>query len=434
MDPRTAGLGQPAALRRHNLSSLLREVHVHGALSRSELASRTGLNRSTIGSLVAELASRRLVAERPPGDKAGPGRPSPLVAPLLDGPVVLAAEMATDSLAVAVVALGGTILHSARMARPRGMRSPDAEVTALGQLASGPLGALGGGQPVLAVAVAVPGLVRRDDGFVLLAPNLGWRNVPIADLVAAELALDVPVFVGNDADLATLAEHTRGAGVGQSDFLCLWGEAGIGAGIIAGGQQIGGSVGYAGEVGHMTVNPDGLPCHCGSRGCWETEAGEEALIRLAGGGPGGDARASVDQLLAAAAAGDPEALRAVTTVGHWLGIGIAGLVNVFNPGTIALGGLYARLFPFVRAIIVDEVAHRTIARPHDLVAIVRVSLGADAALVGAAELAFAPTIADPATVSRVGARRARPVAAMAALGGRAVEQSQGGELAAQRTA
>ncbi len=433
MEPRTAGAGQQAALRRQNLSQLLREIHVHGALSRSDLASRSGLNRSTIGSLVADLAARGLVRERPPLDKSGPGRPSPLVAPHPSGPVVLAVEMATDSLAAALVGLGGSILSAARIERPRGFRAPDEEVAGLGRLARAPLAQLHAGQSILAVGVSIPGLVRREDGFVHLAPNLGWRDIPIAELVARALSLDVPVFVGNDADLATLAEHTRGAGVGQSDFICLWGEAGMGAGIVAGGRQLRGSAGYAGEVGHMTVNPDGLACHCGSRGCWETEVGEEALIRHAGQASGDGMRADIDQLLAAAQRGAPAAHEAMATVGRWLGIGIAGLIDIFNPSTIALGGLYARIYPYVQPAILEELDRRAMSTSRRLVTLVPVSLGADAALLGAAELAFAPTIADPTTVPRREVRHRRPEPVGTAVGTHRVEPYQGGATAEQHT-
>ena len=310
--PTTAGAdGEPRAarprahVRRQNLSALLREVHVHGALSRSELGTRTGLNRSTIGSLVSELASRDLVQESPPVERPGPGRPSPLVSPIPDRPVVLAVDVATDSLAVALIGIGGAIVSAARIDRQRGLRSPQSEVTALARLAAPFISSPEARASIVAVGVAVPGTVRRDDGYVHLAPNLGWHDVPIPDLIHDELQLDVPVVVGNDANLAALAEHTRGAGVGHDDFICLWGEAGIGAGIITGGQQLHGSVGYAGEVGHMTVNPQGLACHCGSRGCLETEVGEDALIRQAAHVPWDGTRADIDELIDAAERGVP---------------------------------------------------------------------------------------------------------------------------------
>ncbi len=138
------------------------------------------------------------------------------------------------------------------------------------------------GPRVCAIGVAVAGMVRREDGVVVGAPNLGWRDVPIADSLRSALAVDVPIYVANDADLATIAEWRRGAGVDCRDFLLLWGEVGVGAGVIAGGRPFVGRAGFAGEVGHLSVRPRGHLCRCGARGCWETEIGSEALLRAVG--------------------------------------------------------------------------------------------------------------------------------------------------------
>jgi predicted NBD/HSP70 family sugar kinase len=392
-----------------------------------------GVNRTTVGSLVTDLASRGLVEERLPPDNPGPGRPSPLVGPQIDGLAVLAAEIATDSLAVAVVGLGGTIVVSQRVSRPRGFRPATDEIAQLGRLVRGCMAEVGADQRFFAAGISIPGLVRRPDGFVRLAPNLGWRDLPLADLVSQELGLDMPVLVGNDADLAALAEHTRGAGVGQADFICLWGEAGIGAGIIAGGRQLAGRDGYAGEVGHVTVNPDGRPCRCGSRGCWETEVGEEALLRGEGEALGRE-WTCMDSLLQAAAEGAPAATATLDRAGRWLGIGIAGLIDIFNPGALALGGVYARLYPYVRSAILAEVARRTVGTSQGPVDIGPVVLGDDGALLGAAELAFAPAIEDPTAVPRREARQPRPQPARTAVGRHTAAQQQGGEAEAQRTA
>ena len=430
---RADGNGQQTALRRQNLSRLLREVHVHGPLSRSILAGAMGVNRTTVGSLVADLTSRGLVEERLPPDNPGPGRPSPLVGPRADGLVVLAAEIATDSLAVAVVGLGGAIVVSQRVSRPRGIRPATDEIAQLGRVARGCMAEVGADQRFTAGGISIPGLVRRADGFVRLAPNLDWHDLPLAHLVTQELGMNMPIFVGNDADLAALAEHTRGAGVGQADFICLWGEAGIGAGIIAGGRQLEGRAGYAGEVGHVTVNPEGRLCRCGSRGCWETEVGEEALLR-GNGEASGCAWTDVDALLQAAADGDPAARATLDRAGHWLGIGIAGLIDIFNPGALALGGLYARLYPHVRSAILAEVARRTLGTSQGQVDIGPVALGDDGALLGAAELAFASAIADPTTVPRRETREARSQPAATAVERHTAVRKQGGVPAAQHTA
>ena len=432
--PRIDGTGQHAALRRQNLSRMLREVHVGGARSRSDLASRMGINRSTVGSLVAELSERGLVAERAPGPRTSPGRPSPLVEPRRDGPVVLATEIATDSLAAAVVGLGGVIISCTRMDRSRAWRSPAETLDDLAAIAAPLIRAPGCADSILAVGMSIPGMVRREDGFLHIAPNLGWRDVPLSRLVGERLGLDVPVMAGNDADIATLAEHTRGAGVGSTDFICLWGEAGMGAGIVAGGRQLTGSAGYAGEVGHIPVNPMGTACHCGSRGCWETEVGEDALLRNAGLQAVGSGRRALDALFAAADREDDGALAAISTVGDWLGIGLAGLVNVFNPSCVALGGLYARLYPYVRHTIARVIGERAMPAPRALVEVMPAALGPDSALLGAAELALAPTIADPTTVPRREARQRRPKPVRTTVGRHTIAQHQGGETAAQRTA
>lgn len=426
--------GQHAALRRQNLSRMLREVHVGGVLSRSDLAARMGVNRSTVGSLVGELADRGLVVERAPGLRTMPGRPSPLVAPRRDGPVVLATEIATDSLAVAVVGLGGEIVSCTRTDRSRAWRSPAETLDDLEALAAPLIAALCCADSILAVGISIPGMVRREDGFLHIAPNLGWRDVPLSELVAERLGLGVAVAAGNDADLATLAEHTRGAGVGSSDFICLWGEAGVGAGIVAGGHQLTGSAGYAGEVGHMPVNPRGAPCHCGSRGCWETEVGEDALLRDAGLQAVASGRLALEAVFTAADRGDEGALAAISTVGDWLGVGLAGLVNIFNPSGIALGGLYARLYPYVRDTIARVIRERAMPAPRALVEVMPAALGPDSALLGAAELAFAPTIADPTMVPRRAARQRRIAPAGTVVGRHTIAQNQGGAAAGQRTA
>src|SRR5450759_4058698 len=138
---------------------------------------------------------------------------------------------------------------------------------------------MGVGPRIVAIGVSVPGAVRAEDAYLPHAPNLGWRDVPMGTLLRESFRdLNVPVLVGNDADLAASAEHLRGSGRGADDFICLWGEGGIGAGFVVGGRSLGGAAGYAGEVGHLTVDQNGTLCHCGARGCWEAEGGEEVPL------------------------------------------------------------------------------------------------------------------------------------------------------------
>jgi predicted NBD/HSP70 family sugar kinase len=178
--------------------------------------------------------------------------------------------------------------------------------------------------------------------------------------------------------------------------LFIHGEVGVGGGLILGGKPLTGVAGYGGEVGHIPVNPTGSACRCGSVGCWETEVGEGALLRRAGHPPGGG-RLEVAAVLREADAGAPEALAALDNVGHWLGYGLAGLVNIFNPRLVVLGGLFGWIHPFVAHTIAGELDRRALPAPRGLVRVVPASLGVDAALIGAAELAFEPLLADPAS-------------------------------------
>jgi predicted NBD/HSP70 family sugar kinase len=382
-------------VRRSNLSAIVRELHLRGPQSRSELVARTGLTRTAIRALIGELVAGDLLVEER-GTLAGvPGRPSPVVRPSPAGILVLSLEIAVDSLAAAVVGVGGEPLERVRIPRPRGHFSVDEIVADLQELV-GRLSSLERERGALiGIGVAIVGVVRRPDGMVSSAPNLGWRDVPLGARLTEALRLEVPVHVANEADLGALAELRRGAARGADDLLFISGEVGIGGGIIVDGKPLTGVAGYAGEVGHMPVNPNGVTCRCGSTGCWETEIGERALLRLAGRPEDGGAD-EVEALLARAAAGDPGSLGALEHVGRWLGTGLAGLVNVLNPRVIVLGGLFARAYPFIDRVLEAQLDRLSLAGPRGLVRVAPAALGIDAPLIGGAELALEPFLADPA--------------------------------------
>jgi D-xylose transport system substrate-binding protein len=248
---------------------------------------------------------------------------------------------------------------------------------------------------LVGIGVAVVGVVRRDDGLVSTAPNLGWRDAPLGIALRRALRSRAPLVIANEADLGALAEHRRGAAVGADDVVFLSGEVGLGGGLIVGGRPLTGVAGYAGEIGHLPVNPvAGSVCRCGAVGCWETEVGEDALLVRAGR-PAGGGRVAVEAVVAAAESGDERALAALAEVGRWLGIGLAGLVNTLSPRRVVLGGRFALLHPFVLAPVEDELDRRALDAPRGHVEIVPAALGADAPLIGAAELAFEPMLNDP---------------------------------------
>lgn len=404
MIPRESVGQRSETVRRANLSAILRELHVRGPLSRSALVGLTGLTRSAIRGLIGELVAGGLVREERNEPAGIPGRPSPLVRPDPDATVALAIEINVDSLAVALVGLGGTIHELVRVDRPRAHLSLDEIVSDVVDLVAPIRSRRSLDETLVGVGVAVAGVVRRTDGQVRLAPNLGWQDVPLGSRLSAALRLAAPLHVANEADLGALAEHRRGAAVGVDDVLYVMGEVGVGGNLIMGGQPVVGAAGYAGEIGHLPVNPQGRRCGCGSFGCWETEIGERAML-LHAGRPEAGGRDAVASLLEAAAAGEPEALSGLGHVADWLGIGLAGLINVLNPSMVVLGGLFERIHPFVGDQLTSVIERRTLPASRELVAIVPGTMGVDGPLLGAAEHAFEPLLADPA--ARLAVIRAR---------------------------
>lgn len=394
-DPRRDEVGQRSeTVRRANLSAIVRELHVSGPLTRSELVTRTGLTRSAIRGLIGELVAADIVSEERSASLGIPGRPSPVVTPNASSRVVLALDILVDSAAAALVGLGGQVLQYVRRDRPRGHFAVDEVIADLADLAAEIRVRQAMSNDLVGVGVAVVGMVRRSDGFVSMAPNLGWRDVPLGEMLGDALGTRAPIAVANEADLGALAELRRGVSASASDILFISGEVGVGGGLIVGGVPLTGISGYGGEVGHMPINPVGVDCRCGSRGCWETEIGEGALLRRAGLSQDGGS-AAVDALLVDVAAGVPSAVAAMEEEGRWLGFGLAGLVNIFNPRQIVLGGLIGRIYPYVAEMLELELDRHALPGPRDLVRIVPASLGVDAPLLGAAELAFEPLLTDP---------------------------------------
>jgi predicted NBD/HSP70 family sugar kinase len=385
---------RPEEIRRHNLSLLVRHIHQHGELTRAELTAATGLNRSTIGGLVSDLVGLGLVIEYVPSVRDRAGRPSHVVAPRGDGPFVIAVDVAVERIVTATVGLGGTVHERRLVAIDGDEREPEAVVARIvsdaGWLAQRRPGIAG---PV-GIGVSIPGTVRRQDGFIEHAPNLNWRAVPFAGLLAERLPVALEVHVGNDADLGAVAEHQRGAAIGYDHLIYLNGSVGVGGGIIAEGVQLYGVGGYGGEIGHMTINPDGPPCHCGSTGCIETYIGEHALLRAAGITDRHGPRV-VEAVFADAEAGQPAASEAVRTVATWLGRSLANLVNCFNPQAIVVGGSLAEVVRLERVLVESELDRRAMAAARAGVQLLLPGLHQDSALIGAAELAFTDLLEAP---------------------------------------
>ncbi|MGC1183733.1 MAG: ROK family protein [Candidatus Dormiibacterota bacterium] len=385
------------AVRRHNLATLLGHLHRHGPTSRAQLTRLLGLNRATIGTLVDELASRRLATEDAEPERGAQGRPSKVVSARVDSFLVVAVEIGVDAITLALVSLGGAVIARDRCLLANDPdRSFERVVGKIAELTEALLLRSKGTFSTVAMGVAVPGAVRPREGLVHFAPNLGWRNLALADRLHEALGCGMEVLVGNDANLGAIAEHARGIAGGVNDLVYLHAEAGVGGGIITGGQMLEGSTGYGGEVGHMQVNPDGSDCHCGARGCWETEVGEDALVRRAGLQPGG--RSPAEEVLRRARAGDPHCREAVEATARWICVGLIDLVNSLNPEMLILGGMFEELLDLARPTIDRGLQEGIYDAENQHVELVKPRFGRDAVLMGAAELALQVILNDPASM------------------------------------
>ena len=386
--PAGAGMNRDS-MRRQNLATMLRLIHVQNRLTRASLTAYMQLTRSTIGNLLEELADLGMVVlvDRP--RTAGfVGRTSPEVHLVTENVQAIAVYVGRDSLRGATVGLGGTVLKRMNLATA-GSNDPEQLVDAIIGLVGKLTADLPASTPTVGLGIGLPGMVG-EDGWIRLAPSLGWHDVPLQSMLQPRLPMSFPVKLSNDGDLGALAEHTRGAGAG-TDHMIFVGcdDWGVGAGIISGGRAVRGVGGYAGELGHIVVGSRGSRCQCGRIGCWQTEIGPTRVA---------EASAVENQGLPALAS----ALRKVDTpsprlreIGKYLGLGLGNIVNALNPEVIVLGGTLRDLYPVVREDTDAAMAEAALSPSLSQVRLVLSGLGADAVLVGAAESVMQPLLTDP---------------------------------------
>jgi predicted NBD/HSP70 family sugar kinase len=394
-DPRRAPANQ-RSVRRHNLGVVLRHVADHGPRSRAAIAQETGLNKTTVSSLVGELIDFGLVRETEVELRGTVGRPA-LPVELSGRRVVgLGLEVGVDFLAVRAADLTGDERHRALVAVDNRGRPVDEVLDDLARMAGEALSA-GRDQDLLTAGavLALPGLVDSD-GRLLVAPNLGWTGVSVPELVGERLGRPpFPIQAENEANLGALAELWGGAGREFSDFIYISGELGIGAGIIVGGELFRGAHGFGGELGHTTIEPEGALCACGNRGCLETRVALGALLRAAGLDPG----ARVGELAQRAEDGEEQVLEVLADAGRWLGVGVASAANLLNPRGVVVGGYFATLAPWLMPGLREELDARVLAAEWDAPRVVTSELGAEAAVRGASAQALRRVFADPGLVA-----------------------------------
>lgn len=384
--------GTTESVRRANLSQVLRLLYLGGPCSRAALSRATGRNRSTIASLVADLADLGLVNEREPDAGGQVGRPSPVVE-IRPEVAAIAVNPEIDALTIGLIGLDGT---SKRIIRHEYRQIPSAaEAVSIIAAVIGGMELELDGHLMAGIGVAVPGQVRNHDGVVMNAPHLNWHEQAFAEPLAQATAM--PVSVANDAGLGALAERDFGAGRGRQHFVYLNGGAsGIGGGLVAGGELLAGSSGYGGELGHVRVSSSTTVDSAGIAGTLEAEVTRAELL-AALGLERVDPEAFEQALLANRSAD----VRAIVErqLSH-LGTALAAVINLLNPEVIALGGFLSALLAYDPERLHAAVAGAALSPSFDGVRITATEVGANLLMLGAAQLAFRPLLADPASVAR----------------------------------
>lgn len=323
---------------------LLREISQRGPLPRIDLAERTGISRATVTSVTAELLRGGLIEEVPResrSDEAARGRPRVDLKIAGQAHLIAGLKVADARISMVLMDFEGRDVAQAERQMPLARHAPAAlaEEIALGLRELAQVAGCEMSQ-ITAVGVGLAGVVDAGNGLVYWSPSLDQRNVPFGDVLAKRLG--IPAYVDNDANLVAMAELTFGIGRDHSDFIVITIESGVGMGMVLGGQLYRGTRGCGAEFGHTKVHLEGALCRCGQRGCLEAYVADYALVREAtsvGGVPPDVSTAgAVTAVLSAAKAGDPTARTVVDRAGKMFAMGLANLVNIFDPELIILAG------------------------------------------------------------------------------------------------
>jgi glucokinase-like ROK family protein len=392
-------------VRKVNMVTVLETLRQLAPISRAELAGRTGLNRSTVSSIIQELLELGFVRETPL-KKEPIGRPSRPLALNPAGGLAIGVELNVDYVTSILVDFDGGTRRKIREETSAEMSQPEILAAAIRQVTE--LVEFGRelGFPLLGIGIGLPGVVDLDQGRLVFAPNLGWRDLEIGKLFFDEF--HVPISVENDANCGAMGEYRFGNARDISNFIFLSSGVGLGGGIMVNGELLHGSDGFAGEVGHTVIYADGNPCSCGRRGCWETYVGPRAVLKevrsilsrnkesrlhkMLNGNP---QALTFQQVVQAAEAGDKIALDAIQDVGVHLGVGIINLFNIFNPEQIILGGTLGLASAFLIPQIKPRIDESILSGRVKGLPVVSSSLGADACIMGAVALVLDQVIRDP---------------------------------------
>ncbi len=397
-------------MREMNIALILEYLRREAPLSRTHLARLTGLNKATVTSLVRELLESHFVRENgsDPGDL---GRPAIRLSLNPQAGYIIGAEVGVDFILVILTDFSGEVVWRRRETMPPYQR-PEFVLDLLDVvLQDACQQAQAHGMRLLGLGLGVPGQVDGATGTLLFAPNLKWTDVRVKSRLQRKFNL--PIVVANEAGLAALGESYFGAARGANFVLYVSAGVGLGGGIVLNRQVLPGAAGFAGEVGHMTMDPNGPRCNCGNFGCWETFVSQWAVFRrIREAVEGGRAsslsdacdndwdRLTVPLVVEAARAGDAVAIAALAETGHFLGIGLANLINALNPERVVFGGALSLGHEFLMPSIRAEVEQRALRASREKTEVVVATYGDEASVMGGIATIFHRILSQPLGVTR----------------------------------
>lgn len=401
-----------AFLREANLSAVLRLIQAQAPISRAQLAVATGLNKSTVSSLVDDLIERRLVHEIGL-NSAGTGRPATLleIDPL--GGHIVGLELGVDFVAVGIADFSGNLVWQ-RKEDADPMQGQDRMLEQALHLVKDAIAAgKKKGYRFLGMGLATPGTVDLNEGVLIFAPNLHWKDVPFRKIFSD--ATKLKILIDNDANAAAIGEHLFGCARFTRDFIFVFAGVGIGGGLFLNGKLYRGKNGYAGEIGHSPIIADQsqAPCHCGNRGCWETHVNQFSIIQRVRARlevkrdsiipklmADSNAPLSIALIKQAADAGDQEAAASFAEAGRAMGQGFAGLINIFNPDKIILGGPLSLAGEYLLPAIREVIPRHTLPEIDQQAEVILSSFGPNASLIGAIGIVVDDVLSHPTQVER----------------------------------
>jgi glucokinase-like ROK family protein len=387
--------GNRELIRAINRSHILNAIKTHGPIGRAEIARRTGLSPATVTAITAKLMAQGLVLEKAAGDSSG-GRPPILLVINPKGGYVVGIKLtethaicALTDLEALVIAKSSITLSTHDPARV----AEDLARMVLWFIRKQKISK----RQLLGVGIGLAGIVDAEQGVLHQSPIYGWNNVPLRAMLWDKL--HIPVYIENDVNTLTLTEKWFGHGQGVDNFLTVTVGRGVGLGIVVNGQFYRGQTGGAGEFGHVTIDSEGPVCACGKRGCLEVYVGDPGLIRAAN-----EAHArgelstpvqNLDDLLALAQRGDQTVIHIFDRAGRILGIGIANLVNLFNPKKIIISGEGTRESDFLFPPMKESIQQNTMPGLFDPNTVEIAPWGDDAWARGAAGLVLREVFESP---------------------------------------